>query len=70
MRFTVDGAATPDDGAVLWRVYDEVFGDFPDHPTWREAVWDKHRARRGFRLARAYEAGELVGAQLRRLLDA
>jgi ribosomal protein S18 acetylase RimI-like enzyme len=61
VRFQVDGATTADDGAVLWRVYDAVFGDFPDHDTWREAVWDKHRVRRGFRLARAYEADELVG---------
>lgn len=45
----------------LWRVYRAVFGDQPDQAAWREAVWDRHSARDGFRLARAFEHGRLVG---------
>lgn len=52
-----------DDTAVLelWPVYDAVFGDQPDLATWRAAVWDRHVARDGFRLARAYDDLGLVG---------
>jgi len=49
------------DAVELWPVYDEVFGDHPDFDSWREAVWDKHVARPGFRLVRAHQDGELVG---------
>ena len=52
---------TDDPTAEVWPVYDAVFGDQPDLATWREAVWDRHRARAGFRLARAYDADALVG---------
>jgi ribosomal protein S18 acetylase RimI-like enzyme len=45
----------------LWPVYDAVFGDQPDAASWRAAVWDRHAARDGFRLARAYDVDVLVG---------
>lgn len=61
VRFRVDDSVTAYDGAVAWPVYESIFGDSPDYATWREAVWDKHSARKGFRLARAHEAGVLVG---------
>ncbi len=51
----------PEDSAELWPVYDAVFADQPDQATWRETVWDRHTARDGFRLVRAYVAGRLVG---------
>ncbi|GAA5156702.1 hypothetical protein GCM10023340_45260 [Nocardioides marinquilinus] len=41
----------------VWPVYDAVFGDQPDEATWREAVWDRHVARDGFRLAVAVADG-------------
>ena len=62
MRLQVDGAATVADGVALWPVYDAVFGDHASYESWRDAVWDRHRARTGFRLARAHTAGgTLVG---------
>jgi GNAT superfamily N-acetyltransferase len=61
MRFRVDDSASAEGAAEVWRVYDAVFGDFPDCGTWRGAVWDRHRHRAGFRIARAYDSGVLVG---------
>lgn len=61
VRFQVTDSIASDDGAEVWSVYDSVFDDFPDQTTWRETVWDRHSAREGFRLARAYGGGELVG---------
>ena len=61
VRFQLDDSVAEVDGVVVWAVYESVFGDFSDYKTWREAVWDKHTARKGFRLARAYDAGVLVG---------
>lgn len=58
---TVVDEATGADGAEVWSVYDPVFGDQPDEATWREAVWERHTAREGFRLARAYADGRAVG---------
>jgi GNAT superfamily N-acetyltransferase len=60
-RFRVDDSVAADDGAVVWPVYESVFGDYSEYETWRGAVWDKHSARNGFRLARAYDADVLVG---------
>ncbi|WP_203718247.1 GNAT family N-acetyltransferase, partial [Asanoa siamensis] len=60
MRIEVRGSATARDGAALWPVYDAVFGDHPTYHGWRESVWDRHRTRPGFRLARAHKTG-LVG---------
>jgi ribosomal protein S18 acetylase RimI-like enzyme len=61
MRFRVDDSASAEDGAAVWPVYKSVFGDYSDYPAWCEAVWDRHSARNGFRLARAYDGHVLVG---------
>jgi ribosomal protein S18 acetylase RimI-like enzyme len=61
VKFRVDDAASPEVAAQLWPVYDAVFGDHSDGQTWQQSAWDKHSAREGFRLARAYDAGSLVG---------
>ncbi|HVH94899.1 MAG TPA: GNAT family N-acetyltransferase [Nocardioidaceae bacterium] len=61
VRFRCDESVPPEDHAELWTVYASVFGDYSDYQTWREAVWDKHSVREGFRLARAYDVDVLVG---------
>lgn len=61
VQFDVTGTASEHDTASVWPAYDAVFGDHPDRDAWREAVWDKHRARNGFRLARALDGDALVG---------
>jgi ribosomal protein S18 acetylase RimI-like enzyme len=62
VRIRLDHAADDGDGRELWPVYRSVFsGDYADYETWRTAVWDRHRARRDFRLARAYDGDVLVG---------
>ena len=53
--------ASEDDGREVFGVYDAVFGDQPDQTAWRTGVWDRHAAREGFRLARAYDGARLVG---------
>jgi ribosomal protein S18 acetylase RimI-like enzyme len=54
-------AVTDADSEELFDLYDAVFGDQPDLGTWRSEVWDRHAGRVGFRLARAYDGGRLVG---------
>lgn len=61
VRFRVDESVGEADAREVWPLYDSVFGDVPDFPTWREAVWDRHHGREGFRLARAYVDDALVG---------
>ena len=61
MTVTVVEETSPDDARTLWPVYDAVFGDQPSYDAWREGVWDRHAAREGFRLARAYDGEALVG---------
>jgi ribosomal protein S18 acetylase RimI-like enzyme len=61
IRVRTDEFVTDADADELWPVYASVFDDHPDCPTWREAVWDKHCARAGFRLARAHDSDALVG---------
>ena len=61
MDLLVDASVTEADAVELWPVYRSVFGDHPDIGTWREKVWDRHVARDGFRLARAYDGAALVG---------
>jgi ribosomal protein S18 acetylase RimI-like enzyme len=61
VRLRVDDSTVEGDGAVVWPVYDSVFADYADYPAWCEAVWDRHAARKGFRLARAYDGDVLVG---------
>ena len=58
MAVIVDDCA---DAAAVWPVYQAVFGDHADLDAWREAVWDRHRGRAGFRVARAFEGDSLVG---------
>lgn len=57
----VVGSVTDEDTASIWPVYQSVFGDQPTMQAWRDAVWDRHRVREGFRLARAYDGDALVG---------
>jgi|tagenome__1003787_1003787.scaffolds.fasta_scaffold20562612_2 ribosomal protein S18 acetylase RimI-like enzyme len=57
----VDESADERDGLTLWPVYASAFGDYPDYDTWRKGVWDAHNNRSGFRLARAFDDGDLVG---------
>lgn len=59
--YDVVGSVTDADTREVWPVYDGVFGDHSDHESWRTQVWDRHAEREGFRLARAYDAGALVG---------
>ena len=61
MRVRLDSSVTEADAEELWPVYDAVFGDQPSYGVWRESVWDRHVVRQGFRLARAYDDGVLVG---------
>lgn len=58
VRIEVDDGADP---SLLWPVYDAVFGDQPDEQTWRAGAWDRHAARDGFRLARAFDGASVVG---------
>jgi ribosomal protein S18 acetylase RimI-like enzyme len=46
--------ATARDGEEVWPCYRDVFADQPSYEHWRDQVWDRHRARDGFRLARAW----------------
>lgn len=59
--YDVVTSVTDADARELWPVYDAVFGDQSDFDTWRADSWDRHAAREGFRLARAYDASTLVG---------
>lgn len=60
-RFLLTHAVTAHDTAEVWPVYESAFGDYSDCDTWRQAVWDRHRVRDGFRLARAYDGAALIG---------
>ncbi|MEV4532802.1 GNAT family N-acetyltransferase [Asanoa sp. NPDC049518] len=57
MRIQVGESA---DGRAVWPVYDAIFGDHDSYESWRDTVWDRHRTRAGFRLARAYTT-DLIG---------
>jgi ribosomal protein S18 acetylase RimI-like enzyme len=59
--YDVVTSVTEADTLELWSVYDAVFGDCPDLDSWRRTTWDLHAARDGFRVARARDAGRLVG---------
>ena len=61
VRFQMSDAVVGRDTDSVWSLYEAVFGDFPDQRTWRAAVWDKHIARDGFRLASACLGQALVG---------
>ena len=59
--YTLATEVTDDESRAVFEVYDAVFGDQPDQTAWRTGVWDRHAAREGFRLARAYDGARLVG---------
>nr|WP_281358916.1 GNAT family N-acetyltransferase [Flexivirga aerilata] len=46
---------------AVFRLYDEVFGDAESFESWREQMFDRHRARDGFRLATATADTALAG---------
>jgi ribosomal protein S18 acetylase RimI-like enzyme len=60
-RTDLVSAVSAADTLELWPVYAAVFQDQPDIETWRASTWDRHAARPGFRLARAYADDRLVG---------
>lgn len=60
LRLTVDDTVTEADSRGVWPVYEAVFGDFPNYDAWRDGMWNRHRAREGFRLARALDGDDLV----------
>lgn len=57
----LDGANAAAYASRVFTVYDTVFGDFPDKNSWREQMYDRHRARRHYRLAIALEDERLLG---------
>ncbi len=57
----LDGEQAGQYADEVFAVYDEVFGDRPDRQEWRVDLFDRHRAREGFRLATAWEGDELSG---------
>ncbi len=59
--YDVMESVTESDTEELWPVYDAVFPDQADYVGWRVALWDRHAARAGFRLARARDGDRLVG---------
>jgi ribosomal protein S18 acetylase RimI-like enzyme len=56
-----DGEAADAHADPVWALYDAVFGDQPDQASWRADLWDRHRAREGFRLVTAYADHVLLG---------
>ena len=61
VRFRVEDSVEEDAGEAVWPVSEAVFADASSYQAWREDVWDRHSARSGFRLVRAYDADALVG---------
>lgn len=57
----VDGDAAGRYAERVFALYDTVFADLPDEDSWREQMYDRHRARDGFRLALALDADRLQG---------
>jgi len=60
-EYDLTASVSDDETRALFEVYDAVFGDLPDYPAWLTGVWDRHVVRDGFRLARAFDEGRLVG---------
>ena len=56
-----DGHAAVEHRDSVLHVWNEVFGTVDDVGSWRETVWDRHRARDDYRLATAYDDDRLVG---------
>jgi ribosomal protein S18 acetylase RimI-like enzyme len=61
LRIDLRSSVSERDTRELWPVYSAVFDDQPDLETWRASTWDRHSARPGFRIARAFEDDRLVG---------
>jgi ribosomal protein S18 acetylase RimI-like enzyme len=62
--YDVITSVTELDTDELWPVYRAVFDDRSDYGEWRTEVWDRHTARSGFRLARAYDEHPATGRRL------
>ncbi|HWC23226.1 MAG TPA: GNAT family N-acetyltransferase [Flexivirga sp.] len=45
----------------VFALYDTVFADFADEDAWREQMFDRHRARDGYRLVVALDDERLLG---------
>lgn len=57
----VGSTAAADYSDRVFTVYNTVFGDLPDPVVWREQLFDRHRARRDFRLALALDDDRVLG---------
>jgi hypothetical protein len=53
--YDVVSRVTETDGEELWPVYLAVFGEPGDYGDWRGEIWNRHAARAGFRLVRAWD---------------
>jgi ribosomal protein S18 acetylase RimI-like enzyme len=58
---TWDAVRAQQRAADVYAVYDAVFGDVASEEEWRAGTFDKHCARREFRLVAAEHDGSLVG---------
>jgi hypothetical protein len=47
---------------LVWPLYREAFGGFPDMQSFQSELFDRHAAREGFRLVAASVTGEVVGS--------
>jgi ribosomal protein S18 acetylase RimI-like enzyme len=47
--------------ALIWPVYDEVFGDFDDFRTWNDDLFRRHATRSGYRLVVATDGAAIAG---------
>lgn len=57
----LDGAAASAYAGDVFALYDTVFGDLRPETTWRDELFDRHRARDGYRLAIALDRDRLQG---------
>lgn len=57
----LDGEAAEPYADRMFDLYDEVVGRFPEKTDWREHLFDRDRARPGFRLALALDGDRVVG---------
>jgi ribosomal protein S18 acetylase RimI-like enzyme len=56
-----DGNGAAEHRESVLQIWNVSFGAVEDAAAWREAVWDRHRARAGFRLVTAYDGHRIVG---------
>lgn len=57
----LDGAAAAPYADRIFGLYDAVFGRFPDKADWRAQLFDRDRAREGYRLTVALDSDRVVG---------